>query len=543
MIFVVCTLVVLASTLLLSTKVFQLLLSFRGCGNGSLVTKRRAVVLVGGDFARSPRMQYHARSLLQSSLFFEVVLVGLAEGNLLCEALQSKLGSDDPICSVIDKMIPSLGENSGFIWRTLFKLGNLLPQRRLRWLIVTCIRVFYYVISYWGALSSAFELTVTRKGVALIVSFAGAVVCQTPPAVPFIPLVKVARCFAGLQQAIIWFLAQRAAPLLLGPVDCDLLNSVASSQASPRLIVDWHNFGFTLLRIDNRPDFVVRFYRLCEKWLCGGDVNLTVSKAMSRALQNEGARDGFAFRLKMPIHVLYDCAPDFFRRSSARDLLKSLKDEVFPLRQVPSWFVAQANSGQDERNSAQERGLFVVSSTSWGTDDDYSMVLKALRIIDTELQQHSNEYSISNIWLVVTGKGQTRARFEEQLLDANLSPRIAVHTVYFQRYADYSSFLGAADLGLSVHFSSSGLDLPMKCVDMLGAGLPVLSIAYDAIGELVTEDKGWLFRNEKELASIFLEQLMVSRQNDVLTKKRKFVFDHREKWEDAWRSVVLPLLR
>lgn len=72
---------------------------------------------------------------------------------------------------------------------------------------------------------------------------------------------------------------------------------------------------------------------------------------------------------------------------------------------------------------------------------------------------------------------------------------------------DYPLLLGSADLGISLHKSSSGVDLPMKVIDMYGSLLPVLQVQYSVVDELVNSKRGWLFKDSNDLSQLFKEIL------------------------------------
>src|SRR6185312_9466631 len=88
----------------------------------------------------------------------------------------------------------------------------------------------------------------------------------------------------------------------------------------------------------------------------------------------------------------------------------------------------------------------------------------------------------------------------------------------FLEEAEYRELLARADIGISVHRSSSGLDLAMKVVDLQEAGVPVLAFDYGgSLPEQVSEGKaGFLFRNADELAKL-VEDRSLSRSISTST--------------------------
>ena len=113
---------------------------------------------------------------------------------------------------------------------------------------------------------------------------------------------------------------------------------------------------------------------------------------------------------------------------------------------------------------------------------------------------------------------------------------------------DYIKLLNLCDLGISLHYSSSGIDLPMKVVDMFSACLPAAAIYYDTIKELVLEDEnGFLFKNENELCKI-LKNVIFEISNkgfsEKLVKFKQFLEKQllNENWVGQWIQRVKPAL-
>lgn len=119
-----------------------------------------------------------------------------------------------------------------------------------------------------------------------------------------------------------------------------------------------------------------------------------------------------------------------------------------------------------------DRPRLVVSSTSWTEDEDFGILLRAI-----ELYEARAAATDPRLLFVITGKGPQKQMYEEKISRMHLQ-KTRVVTAWLET-SDYPLLLGSADLGISLHTSTSGMDLPMKVVDMFGCGLPVCAVNFE----------------------------------------------------------------
>lgn len=122
------------------------------------------------------------------------------------------------------------------------------------------------------------------------------------------------------------------------------------------------------------------------------------------------------------------------------------------------------------------RPALIVSSTSWTADEDFSILLQALDAYDTAADEVSS--NLPKVIMLITGKGPLKQSFEEDVAKREKQWKYARCKTAWLESENYPKLLQAADLGISLHSSSSGLDFPMKIVDMHGAGLRVLALDF-----------------------------------------------------------------
>lgn len=268
---------------------------------------------------------------------------------------------------------------------------------------------------------------------------------------------------------------------------------------------------------DSHP--LVRASKWYERRLCqSASAHFTVTDAMRRVLLKD-------FDLKANVLPLHDRPASQFQPldSQARESFLSSLDDT----------KGYANS------IITGKTRLIVSSTSWTPDEDFSILLEALSTYSE--QAATTHPQLPDILAIITGKGPEKEKYLlqiEQLKYRRKLEVVAIKTAWLS-LQDYASLLASADLGVSLHTSSSGVDLPMKVVDMFGAGLPVLGWnKFDAWPELVVEGKnGMGFGDANEMA----EKLayLFSPDHSMLARlKEGALAEGTRRWDDEWDPIA-----
>lgn len=180
----------------------------------------------------------------------------------------------------------------------------------------------------------------------------------------------------------------------------------------------------------------------------------------------------------------------------------------------------------------------IVSSTSWTVDEDFSLLLDALVKYSAEA---TNNSALPQIVAIITGKGPQKQHYLDLIQQLNSESKLKNVTILtaWLTAEDYASLLGSADVGVSLHTSSSGLDLPMKVVDMFGAGLPVLGWGeFEAWPELVKENfNGKGFASADQLQSQ-LNELFSDDGSRLKTLRDGALKECVYRWDDEWDDVA-----
>jgi beta-1,4-mannosyltransferase len=248
--------------------------------------------------------------------------------------------------------------------------------------------------------------------------------------------------------------------------------------------------------------------------------NFTVTDAMTRQLSEK------PYSFKTPIFTLHDRPADIFQPIlDAEERLAFLKS-----LDITKDYVQSIREGKTK---------LLISSTSWTPDEDFSILLSAL---ETYSKLYTETGLLPQLVAIITGKGPQKEMYLQRiktLADSGKLEGVAILTAWLTT-ENYAKLLACADLGVCLHMSSSGVDLPMKVVDMFGAGLPVVGYgAYEAWPELVQEGvNGMGFETSSQLAGQ-LVKLFSSEGEELLETLREGARKEGERrWDDEWDDIA-----
>ena len=320
-----------------------------------------------------------------------------------------------------------------------------------------------------------------------------------------------------------------------------LVGYIVSRIRNCNFVIDWHNYGYSILALNvQKESLLVRIARRYERTFGRlSDHNLCVTKSMKEDLKAN-------WNIEAVTH--YDRPPLRFAPTSLEQRHKlfcklSSKYEVFKSSfdagdsDLQSAFTLKNKDGKLELR--EDRPALVVSSTSWTDDEDFNILIEAF---DKYEKNFSSSKNLPKLVCAITGKGPMK-EYYLGVLSSKEWKHVQVCTPWLEN-DDYPLLLGSADLGICLHTSSSGLDLPMKVVDMFGCGLPVCAVHFKCLHELVQHNRnGMVFHDASELHQQICQLLTgFPRSSSKLENLRENVKEFSKlRWDECWQKDVKPI--
>jgi beta-1,4-mannosyltransferase len=254
---------------------------------------------------------------------------------------------------------------------------------------------------------------------------------------------------------------------------------IAAKWVRAEWMVDWHNYGFTILALrlgaSHRLVSLARSYEFAVAR--HAKAHLCVSASMRDDLKQHG----------ILARTLYDRTVERAKPASAGTQIT------------------------------------IVCPLGWTADDDVALLLDALSTLDPP-----RDFEIH-----LTGDGPLRAQFAPRIA-AFSRPGIEIHSRDLPE-TEYRALLLRATIGVSLHRSTSGLDLAMKVSDLFANCVPVCAFDYGgALSEQIEDGvTGFLFRDSAGLAAVLHRVL---REPAILHPMRHSIEARStETWPEAWQ--------
>ena len=265
-----------------------------------------------------------------------------------------------------------------------------------------------------------------------------------------------------------------------------------------RLVIDWQDLSHrrAAAQLGESHRLVRSIARSEKRWARRAQAHVAASQALADWLRRE---------YRVQAAVVYDR----------------------PMRSTPARASSPAAIG--------EPGVpLCVCPTNWGADEDFDLLLEALERTDRSLSKGSQAGRLS---VLLTGSGEFRAAFETRL-----SRRQFTHISVRVAEVDLRAAIASADIGLCLHQSASGLDLPIVLSDLRAAGVPACVYDYaPVLTEVLTNGKeGVRFGEPGELMTLLVAVATrdASSESPLARSRAWLAANPADTWEDEWSKAM-----